>query len=134
MCNCCIHVSFDFNGLDTYEESLQKLTLAQDTSNIDDTGMSSEEQKQQRRVKAKRKISSSKRKVSSSSSKEEEICLKNKENKLTIKQTKVLPPFPDRGNFLSTDKVIDKSIQNITNILHEKNDINSMNSSINGEL
>lgn len=83
-----------------------------------------ERNKQQRRVKAKRKISSS-------SSEEEDICLKNKENKLTIRQTKILPPFPDRENFLSIDKVIDK--QNITNILHEKNVcVNPMNN--NGEL
>lgn len=71
-------------------------------------------------------------KLSSSSSEEEDICLKNKENKVNIIQNKILPPFPDRGNFVSTDKAIDKPIQNITNILHEKNVINPMNS--NGEL
>lgn len=127
-----MHFSFVFNNLDTYEESLHKLTQAQDTSNLDDTDGKNDtdhlrEQKKSRRMKAKKKESSS----SSSSSSSEDICLKNKENKIKIIQNKVLPPFPDRGNFVSTDKVIDKPIQNITNILHEK-DINSINS--NGEL
>lgn len=70
-------------------------------------------------------------KISSSSS-SEDICLKNKENKVNIIQNKILSPFPDRGNFVSIDKAIDKPIQNVTNILHEKNVINPMNS--NGEL
>lgn len=76
-------------------------------------------------MKARKKVSSS------SYSSEEDICLKNKENKIKIIQNKVLPPFPDRGSFVLTDKVIDKPIQNITNILYKK-DINSINS--NGEL
>lgn len=111
-----------FGGANTYEESLQKLSLAQDTSNIDDTGMSSndlrEQNKKQRRIKAKKKILSS-------SSSEEDIYLKNKENKINIIQHKILPPFPDRGNFVN--KVIEP-IQNITNILREKNIIIPTNS------
>lgn len=71
-------------------------------------------------------------KISSSYSSSEDICLKNKENKLNIRQNIILPPFPDRGNFISTNKAIDQPIQDITNILHEKNVINPMNS--NGEL
>ncbi|EFN65799.1 hypothetical protein EAG_12576 [Camponotus floridanus] len=46
-----------FGGANTYEESLQKLSLAQDTSNIDDTGMSSndlrEQNKKQRQYTSK---------------------------------------------------------------------------------
>lgn len=55
----------------------------------------------------------------SSSSSSENICLKNKENEVNIRQNKILPPFPDRAKFISIDKAIDKPIQNITNILHE---------------
>jgi len=43
--------SFIFNDLDTYEQSLQKLSLAQDTSNIDDTEMSSDELTKQKKSK-----------------------------------------------------------------------------------
>lgn len=46
-----MHYSFVFNDLDTYEQSLQKLSLAQDTSNIDDTGMSSDDLKEQKKSK-----------------------------------------------------------------------------------
>lgn len=73
-----------------------------------------------------------KKKISSSSSSSEDICfIKNKENKVNITQHKILPPFPDRGNFVSIDKVIGKPVQN-TNISQERNIINSINS--NGEI
>jgi len=54
---------FLLNYLDTYEEGMQKLCLAEDTSNIDETGVSSNEvrerEKKRRRIKAKKYMSSS---------------------------------------------------------------------------
>jgi hypothetical protein len=78
---------------------MEKLVLAQDTSNVDDTGMSSEEirerNKKRRRMKAKRTYNSS----SSSSSSEDEL-VTNKENCPT--QNKKLPLFPQIQNFISS--------------------------------
>lgn len=102
----------------TYEEGLEKLTLAQDTSNIDDTGVSSDElreqKKKRRRIKAKRHLSSS--------SSSEDIYSNDQENRLKIKQPKILPPFPERNFTID----VDKPTQSVTNILRQTNFINPM--------
>lgn len=76
---------------------MEKLILAQGTSNVDDTGISSneirEQNKKRRRTKA-RKVSSS-----SSDEKETEDLVTTKENCPT--QNKELPPFPQMKQFIS---------------------------------
>ncbi|XP_036140507.1 uncharacterized protein LOC118644880 [Monomorium pharaonis] len=82
-----------FGSADTYEKAMEKLTLAQDTSNVD-TGLSSDELKQRnkkrRREKAKRKLSSS--------LEDDLLCFtENKEN--YPHGNKQLPPFPELDKF-----------------------------------
>lgn len=104
-----IYVDFKLY-LDTYEKSIEKLILAQDTSNVDDTGMSSSEirerNKKRRRTKAKRKFSSC-----SSSSENEEV-IRNKEN--CPIQHKTVLPFPKLDKFVSNSTPLkEKSTQHI---------------------
>lgn len=65
------------NYLGTYEKSMEKLILAQDTSNVDNSDTSSEEKKE--RDKKKRHLKA-KRKCISSSEDEELMPVANKEN------------------------------------------------------
>lgn len=90
---------------------MEKLILAQDTSNVDDTGMSSEEirerNKKRRRIKAKRKLSSSS---------EDEELIGNKENNPT--QNKKILPFPQLEKFVSSSTPLkEKSVQHIENMI-----------------
>ncbi|KAM0734810.1 hypothetical protein ACS0PU_011629 [Formica fusca] len=99
-----------FGSADTYEKSMEKLILAQDTSNVDDTGMSSEEirerNKKRKRIKAKRKLSSS----------EDEELIGNKENYPT--QNKKILPFPQLEKFVSSSTPLkEKSVQHIENMI-----------------
>lgn len=94
---------------------MEKLTLAQDTSNIDDTEMSSEElrerDKKRRRMKAKKRVSSS--------SDEDFADSEDKENCLIKTPSKTLPAFPTIEQFLPVvNRQIDK--QSILNkdIMH----------------
>lgn len=94
---------------------MEILSLAQDTSNVDDTGMSSgevrERNKKRRRTKAKRKL------TSSSSSEEEEL-IGNKEN-YPVQNKKVLP-FPQMEKFVcSSTSLTEKSAQHIENIIND---------------
>lgn len=110
---------------------MEKLILAQDTSNVDDTGMSSEDirerDKKRRRKKAKRKVSSS--------SEDEEELVANKENRRIPNNT--LPPFPQIEKFVSSStplKVIStQHIENMTcdDILTSVVSNNNTNTSIN---
>lgn len=89
---------------------MEKLILAQNTSNVDDTGMSSEEirerNKKRRRIKAKRKLSSS----------EDEELIGNKENYPT--QNKKILPFPQLEKFVSSSTPLKKkSVQHIENMI-----------------
>lgn len=85
------------------------MTLAQDTSNVENTEISSDElneqKKKRRRVKAK--------KVMSSSSSEDVLFEENKENKMT--QSKILPAFPDIQHFVPTHKPRLTCIENFNN-------------------
>ncbi|KMQ89708.1 hypothetical protein RF55_10634, partial [Lasius niger] len=105
-----------FGSAGTYENSMQKLVLAQDTSNVDDTDMSSgevrERDKKRRRLNAKRKLSSS-------SEDEESMAIANTENCET--QNKKLPPFPQIEKFISNSTLIlkKKSTQPIKNIMSD---------------
>lgn len=98
---------------------MEKLILAQDTSNIDDTDISTEELrelgKKRRRVKATKKFSSS-------SEDEDFVISDNKENNLT--QIKKLPTFPQFVPIVNrqNDKQpqIDKCIYNFENVLPDK--------------
>lgn len=75
---------------------MEKLVLAEDTSNIDDTDISSQElrerDKKRRRMKAKKKFSSS-------SSDDEFSGSENKENNST--QLKTLPAYPAIDSYVS---------------------------------
>ncbi|KMQ86083.1 hypothetical protein RF55_15045, partial [Lasius niger] len=79
----------------TYEEGMQKLILAEETSNIDTNSSSNElkeKEKKRRRLKARKYLSSS----------SEEDLHSHKEN--TITREKILPAFPQKRNFMSSDK------------------------------
>lgn len=90
---------------------MQKLILAQDTSNMDDTDMSSEDirerDKKRRRIKAQRKFSSSE---------EDEELITNNENRPT--KDKKFPPFPQIKKFMSSTStpLKEKFIQRSENI------------------
>lgn len=104
---------FLVNYLDTYEEGMQKLCLAEDTSNIDETGVSSNEVrergKKRRRIKAKKYMSSSS---------EDDLC-SYKEN-YSITQEKNLPALPHKQHFVSNDKeLLSTSTQATRDILCE---------------
>lgn len=77
---------------------MEKLILAQDTSNVDDTGILSNEMRERNKIRRRTKA----RKVSSSSSdeKDTEDLATNKENCPT--QNKELPPFPQMKQFISS--------------------------------
>lgn len=103
------------NHLGTYEKSMEKLILAQDTSNVDNSDMSSEEKKEQN--KKKRRLKAAKRKLSSSSEDEEVMPVANKENQV---QNKRLPNFPKIETYVS-NIVKEKIMQPIENVAHENN-------------
>lgn len=69
---------------------MEKLILAQATSNVDDTGISSDEMRERNKIRRRTKA----RKVSSSSSDE-----KDTEDLATNKE---LPPFPQMKQFISS--------------------------------
>lgn len=99
---------------------MQKLILAEDTSNIE-TNISSnelkEKEKKRRRLKAK--------KYMSSSSEEEDLHL-YKENNVT--REKILPAFPQKQNFVSSDKELQNTSRQLTrNILCENTSFNAEN-------
>ncbi|KYN21195.1 hypothetical protein ALC57_06437 [Trachymyrmex cornetzi] len=76
----------------TYAEGLEKLIVAQDTSNIDDTGMSSDDLREQ---KKKRRRIIAKKQITSSSS--EDLDSNDNENTLKIEQSKIIPSFPQKS-------------------------------------
>lgn len=97
---------------------MQKLILAEDTSNIE-TNISSnelkEKEKKRRRLKAKKYISSSS---------EEDLYL-HKEN---VTREKILPALPQKQNFVSSDKELQNTSTQITkNILCENTSFNVVN-------
>lgn len=99
------------NYLGTYEKSMEKLILAQDTSNVDNSDTSSEEKKE--RDKKKRHLKA-KRKCISSSEDEELMPVANKENV----QKKKLPDFPNIETFVSNTRQ-KKIMQPTENLAHE---------------
>lgn len=106
-----------FGIANTYEEGMQKLILAEDTSNIE-TNISSnelkEKEKKRRRLKAKKYLSSS----------SEEDLYPYKENT----REKILPALPQKQNFVSSDKELqDTSRQFTRNILCENTLFNAVN-------
>lgn len=117
--NITYNIFFVLNK-ETYEKGLEKLVAAQDTSNIENNDISSDElrkrKKQGRRKNAKRHFSSS--------SDEE-----NKENQQTQKK-KQLPSLPQLQDFISNTPIINNNMENIENTSHEKttNRMNSINS------
>lgn len=93
---------------------MEKLTLALDTSNVDDTGMSSSEIKE--RSKKRRRIKARRKNASSSSEEEEELVM-NKEN-YPIQNKKFLV-FPQIEKFLSSSTPLtERSSQHIANTMH----------------
>ncbi|XP_011687453.1 PREDICTED: uncharacterized protein LOC105449767 [Wasmannia auropunctata] len=116
---------------DTYTNALEKLILAQDTSNIDDTGVSSDELRQQakkrRRIKTKKTINSS-----SSDFSDKDLCMNDDIERRKIQHKVVtvnkVPSFPELRHFVpSSSKMIDKSLQNIQNVSNKKASVNIMN-------
>ena len=87
---------------ETYKKGIEKLITAQDTSNVENNEISSEElrekKKQKRRINAKRIISSS-------SSEEED-----KENR-QIQNKKRLPSLPKLQDFVSVNTVMENIVQ-----------------------
>lgn len=102
------------NHLGTYEKSMEKLILAQDTSNVDNSDMSSEEIKERDK---KRRHLKAKRKLSSSSEDEELMPAANKENQV---QNKRLPNFPKIQTYVS-NTVKEKITQPTENLAYEEN-------------
>ncbi|XP_067210353.1 uncharacterized protein [Linepithema humile] len=104
---------------------MEKLVLAEDTSNID---VSSDELKNQ---KKKRKTRESQKKIISSSS-DEDICF-NEDKHNHVRQTgiKLLPPYSEIENFLSQKKLhTQKSIENnSSNVLCQRNTSYTINGS-----
>lgn len=125
MINNLLYISVIFNYKGTYEEGMEKLVLAEDTSNID---MSSDglrlQAKKKRRLKAKKYLSSSS---------DEDICYNNESNYVRQTPAKLLPVYPEIGDFVSSNQTfnIQKSVKdNITNnIVHEKNTYCTMSGS-----
>nr|XP_012235928.1 PREDICTED: uncharacterized protein LOC105680071 [Linepithema humile] len=113
-----------FGRADNYEEGMEKLVLAEDTSNID---VSSDELKNQ---KKKRRREKAKKIISSSS--DEDICF-NEDKHNHVRQTgiKLLPPYPEIENFVSQKKLhTQKSIENnSSNVLCERNTSYTINGS-----
>ncbi|XP_025262923.1 uncharacterized protein LOC112637409 [Camponotus floridanus] len=109
-----------FGTADTYEKGMEKLVLAQDTSNIENTEISSNElkeiKKKRRRIQAKKKMSSSEM----SSSSEDFLLQENKENRMT-QNNKILPAFPQIEHFVPNYKSRDKCKENFGNELSERN-------------
>jgi len=109
---------FVLNYTDTYEDGMEKLVLAEDTSNIDDTMSSDglkEQKKQRRRIKARKYMSSSS---------EEDVCLNNNENTCVRKNpAALLSSYPEIENFVSSNKKmhIQRSIQDdLPNALYQR--------------
>ncbi|XP_071577866.1 uncharacterized protein [Temnothorax nylanderi] len=101
-----------FGTANTYAEGIEKLSLAEDTSNVDEAGISSNElrerEKKRRRINAKKNFSSSS---------EDDVC-SNKENKVT--RVKTLPAFPQKQHFVSNDKKLPSTSTQVTrNVLCE---------------
>ncbi|KAM0728587.1 hypothetical protein ACS0PU_004842 [Formica fusca] len=110
-----------FGTANTYEEGIQKLVRAEDTSNIDDNAISSNElrerEKKKRRLKAKRNFSSSE---------EDSSFSEDKGN--SIRQNKILPTFPRKEHFVSNKKqLLSTPIQNTRNMLRENTSFNTVN-------
>jgi hypothetical protein len=85
---CILFIIFFVFNTDTYENGLNKLVTAQDTSNIEDEASSyelTEKKKKKRRINAKRQISSSS---------DEEY-----EDKRKSQTKKLLPPCPQLQDF-----------------------------------
>jgi len=105
---------------------MEKLVLAQDTSNIENTEISSNElrenKKKRRRIQAKKKVSSSE----VSSSEEDFLLQENKENR-TTQNNKILPAFPQIEHFVPKYKPRVKCKENFGNELSERNSINGIN-------
>ncbi|XP_011689931.1 PREDICTED: uncharacterized protein LOC105451266 isoform X2 [Wasmannia auropunctata] len=104
---------------DSYEEGMEKLVRAEDTSNVDDTALSSNElkerEKKRRRLKAKKQLSSS-------SSEEDFIFDQNKEN--NIRQNKILPALPRKEHFELNKKQLPGSSRENRTILCENSFFN----------
>lgn len=101
---------------------MEKLVLAEDTSNVDDTAISSNElktrEKKRRRLKAQKRFSSS--------SEEDNLSFSgDKEN--NIHQNKILPTFPQKEHFVSS-QLPNTSKHNMKNILRENTSFNAVNS------
>jgi len=97
---------------------MQKLCLAEDTSNIDETGVSSNEvrerEKKRRRIKAKKYMSSSS---------EDDLCSYKKHYSVT--QEANLFALPQKQHFVSNDKeLLSTSTQATKDILCENNAVN----------
>lgn len=97
----------------TYERSLEKLVVAQDTSNIESTDEFREQSKKKRRLKAKKIIPDS----SSSDELSGYSLEQNKENYGT--QKTILPDFPNIKSFLLS-KTQENTIVETPNVLSEK--------------
>jgi len=104
---------------------MQKLILAEETSNID-TNLSSNElkerEKKRRRLKARKYLSSS----------SSEDLHSHKEN--TITREKILPAFPQKRNFVSSDKELDTSRPLTRDILRENTLFNAITTNRNGAI
>lgn len=106
--------------LETYEKGIEKLVTAQDTSNVENNEISSDELRE--RKKQKRRINA-KKNISLFSSDEED-----KENR-QIQNKKQLSFFPKLQDFVSKNKIIGNIAQDMSkDMSHEGTSINKMNS------
>lgn len=103
---------------------MEKLVRAEDTSNVDDTAVSSNELKE--REKKRRRLKA--RKHFSSSSDEDLSFFEDKENNIN-RQNEILPALPQIEHFVSNKKqLLGTPIQNTSNILRENSFFNAVSS------
>lgn len=119
---------FILNNLDTYEEALKKLTLAEDTSNIDTAISSNELQKREQESKSRRRKKAKKIISSEDSDNSDSSSFKEKEN--NVPQKKILPILPQKHQFVSNEnsQFPSTSKQNTKNVLCDNTFCNEINS------
>ncbi|CAL1681026.1 unnamed protein product [Lasius platythorax] len=119
-----------FGKADTYSNALEKLVNAQDTSHIENSDISSDEMRQER--KKRRRVRAKKTLSSSSEYSDKDLCL-NDDKENPIKRHKgivnKLPTFPKLEHFASSSQAINvtnKSLQKPQNVLRDISNANNV--------
>lgn len=115
--NCNLLYYFLLNYKDAYEEGIEKLVIAEDTSNIDDMSSNTfrEQKKQRRWQKATKNLSSSS---------DEDACLNvDEDSHGRHTPAKLLPTYPQIEDFISCNKKLPlyKSVLNSPKNVCERN-------------